>query len=178
MRAFVAAEVSDCKVINLIRDLQSDMGIDARPVSPDILHFTLQFLGEVPGEIMPRVAGALRTVRFGSFDVTLTGVGAFPGAGSPRTVWVGSDRDGGRLLGAPAARVRRALKPLGFAPGGTFRPHVTVFRMRGRADISEEIASRRGLVFGSQRIGSIKLKSSELTPSGPAYSDVEEIPAS
>jgi len=55
MRAFVAVEISDKEIINSITKFQSEINIKAKPVEPQNLHFTLQFLGEVSEEISQKI---------------------------------------------------------------------------------------------------------------------------
>jgi len=43
MRVFVAIEISNNKVINSIKNFQTTINIDAKPVKVKNLHFTLQF---------------------------------------------------------------------------------------------------------------------------------------
>jgi 2'-5' RNA ligase len=52
MRAFVAIEISNEEVINSITKFQSKINIEAKPVKPQNLHFTLQFLGEISDDQM------------------------------------------------------------------------------------------------------------------------------
>ena len=47
MRTFVAVEISNESVIDSIRDFQSKISFQAKPVALQNLHFTLQFLGEI-----------------------------------------------------------------------------------------------------------------------------------
>jgi len=94
MRAFVAVEITEPGITGAIENLQSELlraePGGARPVGADLLHITLQFLGEVPESAESRVIGALDSIKFDAFDVRIGGVGAFPNAGSPRVVWVGA----------------------------------------------------------------------------------------
>ncbi|RNJ77023.1 MAG: RNA 2',3'-cyclic phosphodiesterase [Nitrosopumilus sp. H8] len=171
MRVFVAAGITDAEVIGSIKRLQSELGIDARPVAPENLHFTLQFLGEIAE--VSQVIEALRDIKFDAFDVALKGVGMFPGSGPPRTVWIGAD-DGGRLSGL-AKSVEAALAPLGFCRDRPFVPHLTVFRVKKKAGKTRDKLDGMGSVsFGVQHVAQIKLKSSALNPEGSTYSDLWE----
>lgn len=96
MRAFVAVEITEPGITGAIENLQSELlraePGGARPVGADLLHITLQFLGEVPEGAESRVIGALGSIKFDAFDVRIGGVGAFPNARSPRVVWVGASQ--------------------------------------------------------------------------------------
>ncbi len=77
-----------------------------------------------------------------------------------------------------AQKIENLLKPLGFFSDKPFKPHITVFRIKKKVgDITKELENGKTMDFGIQKITSIKLKKSELTPNGPIYSDLEEITA-
>lgn len=184
MRAFVAVEITEPAILQNIRVLQSEIWKEgARPVDADKLHFTLQFLGEIPDDPQP-VIDAVSSVRFAGFDLEIGELGAFPNGRSPRIIWVGArdagvvqgrDADGGRLTEL-ARQVAEALRPLNYAPDKRFVAHSTVFRVkRGNVSFTGEIEDRAGTVFGIQRVSRFKLKESRLTPRGPIYTDLAEV---
>lgn len=176
MRIFVAVEVSDHKVIDAISKFQSNVEINAKPVEPHNLHFTLQFLGEVPKEKVEDVRKALKEIDFSNFEVDFRGVGAFPKMKFPRVIWIGTDKDGGDALVNLARKVSLALEPLKFTSDKPFKPHITVFRIKNQiGDITEEMKKFGDFNFGRQKISNFKLKQSVLTPKGPVYTDLEEV---
>ena len=178
MRTFVAIEISDDNVINSIEKFQETIGIDAKPVNSRNLHFTLQFLGEITDEISQKIIQTLHTIEFSSFNVSLKGIGAFPKPKFPRIIWIGTDEDGGNMLINLAQKIEKLLKPLGFSSDKAFKPHITVFRIKKKGeDITRQLEDNKNMNFGIQKIISIKLKKSELTPNGPIYSDLVEISA-
>jgi 2'-5' RNA ligase len=173
MRAFVAVEISERKIIDAITSAQSQLQVNAKPVEPQNLHFTLQFLGEITEEDRDKISAALDSIEFSKFSLELRGVGAFPNARSPRVIWVGTDRDGGDALVDLAKKVEEALVVLGFSSDKPFKPHMTIFRIKNRAgDTSAELEKFKSTSFGVQEISEIKLKKSELTSKGPIYSDL------
>jgi len=178
MRAFVAVEISDKEIINSITKFQSEINIKAKPVEPQNLHFTLQFLGEVSEEISQKIKQALKTIKFSTFKVNFKGIGAFPKMKFPRVIWIGTDDVGGNALVDLAKKVENVLSPLGFTSDKPFKSHITIFRIKNKiGDISRELEKFETFEFGSQEISNIKLKQSVLTPQGPLYSDLEEIKA-
>ena len=178
MRVFIAIEISNKEVINSIKIIQNKINIDAKPVESKNFHFTLQFLGEISEEIMHKIIQALRTIEFSSFSITLKGVGTFPKSKFPRIVWIGTDENGGNMLIQLSKKVEKVMEPLGFFSDKPFKPHITIFRIKNKIeDITGELKSQKVIDFGIQEISSIKLKKSELTSSGPIYSDLEEIKA-
>ena len=178
MRAFVAVEISDQHVLSSISKFQSELKIKAKPVEPQNLHFTLQFLGEISEENCQKIKGALKTIEFSSFHVNFQGIGAFPKIKYPRVIWIGTDDFGGKALMNLANKVETVLSPLGFSSDKKFKSHITIFRIKNKIeDISKELEKCKEFEFGSQEISKIKLKQSVLTPQGPLYSDLEEIRA-
>ena len=178
MRVFVAIEISNNKVINSIKNFQTTINIDAKPVKEKNLHFTLQFLGEISEENSKKVILALQKIEFSSFDVNLKGVGVFPKSKHPRIIWIGTEDNGGNELIQLSKKVEKVLEPLKIFSDKSFKPHITIFRIKKKVeDITKELENGKTMDFGVQKITSIKLKKSELTSNGPIYSDLEEIAA-
>lgn len=178
MRVFVAVEISDDHVISSIREFQSKIKINAKPVLPQNLHFTLQFLGEVSEGEVENIRQALKLVKFSSFKINFKGLGTFPNIKSPRVIWIGTDQEGANILSDLANKVENLLSPLGFTSDKPFKSHLTVFRIKNKTDdISKELKKFELFDFGSQEISDIKLKQSILTPKGPLYSNIEVIKA-
>ena len=178
MRAFVAVEISNEEVVNSITNLQSKIKIKAKPIEPQNLHFTLQFLGEISNEVSQKIKQALKTIEFSSFKIKFKGLGAFPKMKSPRVIWIGTDEVGGDALIDLAKKVENVLSPIGFSSDKPFKSHITIFRIKNKiGDISKELEKFETFEFGSQEISKIKLKQSVLTPQGPVYSDLAEMEA-
>lgn len=178
MRAFVAIEIYSNEIIKLISKFQSEININAKPVEPHNLHFTLQFLGDISQDTAEKVMLSLNSVKFSSFMVNFKGVGVFPKLEFPRVIWIGTDENGGNLLMDLAKKVENALIPLGFSVDKPFKPHITVFRIKNKiGDISKELDKFKSIDFGTQEITGFKLKQSVLSSKGPVYSDLMEIKA-
>lgn len=176
MRAFVAVEILNEDLIKKISQFQSLIKIKAKPVEPNNLHFTLQFLGEVSKEVSEKVGNALSSIEFSSFKVRFKGIGVFPKPKFPRVIWVGTENDDGRKLVNLSKKVNEVLEPLGFKSDKPFSPHVTVFRIKNKlGDITEELEKYQSHDFGVQEVNCIKFKQSVLHQSGPVYSDLKVI---
>ena len=176
MRVFVAIEITNSEVINLIEKFQNELKIDAKPVESRNFHFTLQFIREVSEEMSQKIIQSLQKIEFSSFNIMLKEVGAFPKAQSPRVIWIGTDEHGASMLIQLSKKVKKALEPLGFFPDKPFKPHITVFRIKKKiGDITKELENGKTVNFGIQKVLNIKLKKSELTPNGPIYSDLVEV---
>jgi RNA 2',3'-cyclic 3'-phosphodiesterase len=103
------------------------------------IHFTLAFLGEQSSADGALAAGeVLRDNE--AFDLAIGGAGAFPNTARPRVLWLGVT-DGAAQLVVAAERLRRALQAAGFAlEERSFRPHLTVGRVRPRGEKSARLA--------------------------------------
>jgi len=175
MRVFVAIEISSDK-INLISKFQSEININAKPIEPQNLHFTLQFLGEISEDVLEKVKTALNNVKFSIFVVNLKGIGVFPSLKFPRIIWVGTDENGGNKLIELAKKIENVLMPLGFSVDKPFKPHITVFRIKNKIeDIGKKMDEFKLTDFGTQEISEFKLKQSVLSSKGPVYLDLMEI---
>lgn len=176
MRTFVAIELSNDVVIESIKNQQNKLDLKAKPVAVKNLHFTLQFLGEVSEEIVEKISSELKKIEFPNFDLTLKGIGAFPNLKNPRVIWVGTDKVGGDCLVELSKKVGSVLEPFGLIPDKPFKPHITIFRIKKREEsIRRKLEGRKGIGFGIQKVSSIKLKKSQLTPEGPIYFDLVEV---
>lgn len=172
MRVFVAIDITDRRVQGFVAEFQARAGIAGRPVRPENLHFTLQFLGEVRPDAVGGIVRAMQAVRFASFSVVFRGMGAFPTAGRPRAVWIGTDSTGGMALQKLANQTAKSLAGLGFRPDKQFSPHATILRTREKRNLSDAIKTYGTTEFGTQEITSIKIKQSTLTGQGPTYADL------
>lgn len=142
---------------------------DVRWVTPENVHLTLKFLGEVGEKDLARVAEALGPVseRHDPFEALVSGFGAFPSAGKARILWAGID-EGAERLGALARDVEAALEPLGFAPETRpYRPHLTLARARRRPVSLGAEAAKPGIRFPVRRMDLVE---SVLGGEGAAYS--------
>ena len=178
MRSFVAIRITDHNVINAIKDIQSEISADAKLVETKNLHFTLMFLGDIPNDTLSDITDAIKGIKFSQFDVSLIGCGAFPSARRAKAVWVGADMIGGARLIELAGMVKEALAPLGLSDDKTFKPHMTIFRMKKKAhNITDALKQHQKAHLGTQSVNSISLIKSVLTPEGPVYSDMVTVKA-
>jgi len=172
MRTFVAIEVSDKDVLNSIHKIQTELNIKAKPVELHNMHFTVQFLGEVSEQMVGKISDALNSIEFSSFSISFASIGVFPNPNSPRVIWIGTD-DGVNELEKLAEMIRSKLSHLGFSPDKKFKPHVTMFRVKNKIeDLSSKLEKFSSCSFGKQLVSEIKLKKSELTSTGPIYTDL------
>jgi 2'-5' RNA ligase len=148
-------------------------------VSPDRLHLTLLFLGEVSDEVCADVAARLTpALPLPPFDLRFGSVGMFPPNGRPRVLWldVSEGREPlralhaavcGRLDGVPMEREGRA-----------FSPHLTLARFREPGTMTERYALAEVPVRSCApcRIDHVTLYQSRLSPKGPTYAALRRTP--
>lgn len=182
MRTFIAVDVDAAGAIaNLQNEIMSAAGWspkDVKPVEAQNFHFTLIFLGEKTDSDIDRVKSKMAEVQFEPFRVTYTNVGAFPKPASARVVWIGVDQEDEEKLTDLANDVVTKMAELGFSADRPFSPHMTIFRARGRPiQISDITAKYQGKTFGSDLVDRVHLKKSDLSPSGPTYSNIYTVEA-
>jgi 2'-5' RNA ligase len=99
----------------------------ARWATPESLHVTLKFVGEVSDARLNEMKTALSAVKPAPFVVSFQDVGFFPNPKSPRVFWIGVQ--GGQALPQLAAMVDAALVKLGVAgEDKVYHPHLTLAR--------------------------------------------------
>ena len=112
-------------------------------VKPDNMHITIRFLGDL-GDSGVRRAG--ESARRGAdshpaFPARLGRPGAFPSLDRPRVLWTGLAEGADQAI-ALAKSVNRHLEQDGFGPPDKpFRPHITLARVRERAQGLEAFRS-------------------------------------
>lgn len=146
-------------------------------VDPSLIHMTLKFIGEVSDEKAVLIGAALRTIPCESFGITIMGIGA-NNSRQPRVIWC-TISDGGKSA-ALHELIETALVPLGIPrEDRPFRPHATLARVK-QSDPSllarlQEIPKKD---YGSFTVRAWQLKKSTLTPRGPIYETILEVPCS
>ena len=178
MRLFVAVEL-DAEVLDRIGQLTGELGREVPSVRwarRESLHLTLKFLGEVDDGRVPalceRLASAVRGAG-GPFPMEVEGLGTFGDSLKPRVVWAGIQERSGALEALRNA-VEGAAVAEGFDPEPrSFRPHLTLARLKGgAAGLGRALATRAGARLGTSVVRGVTLMSSRLSPSGAQYSAV------
>ena len=141
------------------------------------LHWTMHFLGEIEDQEVYEVCRAAERAasRCAPFSVSAYGIGAFPSATRPRTLWVGAPDDGHRMS-ALHAELEQELAPLGFrGERRKFVPHLTLGRA-GRtlrpaetAALRSELGKLQDFEGGAQAVDELTVYASRLRREGPEY---------
>ncbi|MCZ6759635.1 MAG: RNA 2',3'-cyclic phosphodiesterase [Gemmatimonadetes bacterium] len=177
MRLFIAIDPGKqvaTEVWSAVEKLR-DKDYPIRWVSPQGIHLTLKFLGEVDAGRENEIAGTLdlAVARTHAFDLCIDGFGAFPTSFRPKAVWAGCEASD--ALKELHENIEARMSKLGFSPDDRpFSPHMTLGRVRrgGRvrnlAGDFEELSGFRS----NSKITSVELMRSELSSSGAKYSTV------
>ncbi len=142
----------------------------ARWVTPERMHLTLRFIGEVDDGLLEDLCAALSQVSGEGFDMTLDGVGLFGERRRNRTLWVGVVPD--PALMRLQAKIEAALVRTGLEPESRkFKPHITVARLREApmARVREFLTFHHLFRTGPFPVREFHLYSSRLSQNGPLY---------
>ncbi len=179
LRLFVGIDVPyDSKIDFLMKAVMSSRA-DLKPVEPENLHLTLLFIGEVHESLLKDVKEAVSELKFPSFTVRLSGLGAFPNAFRPRVVWIGV-KEGAERLAELHKQLVKGLNARGIRPQDEkeFQPHLTLARVKGNyGTLPQVIMSYQNYEVGTFNVDSVKLFKSTLTPKGPIYEVLHEVKA-
>ncbi|BCM22478.1 RNA 2',3'-cyclic phosphodiesterase [Mesorhizobium sp. J8] len=141
----------------------------ARWIDVENYHLTLRFIGDVEGHVADEIANALDRVDRPSFQMTLTGVGAFGGK-KPHAVWAGVSASPD--LTALQGEIDRICQRLGLpADPRKFSPHVTLARLRNASplDVAQYLSARGNFAALPFRVGRFVLMSSRDSVGGGPY---------
>jgi 2'-5' RNA ligase len=182
MRTFVALDLPD-DIIDHAAGLQAALqarGLRLRWVRPQNLHLTLRFLGDILRQNAAAVGQALERASRGTppLQLTVQGLGAFPGVKRPRVLWIGL---GGQvdLLQALYGRLEDQLSDLGFAREQRgFKAHLTLARFKPGRTVYNLLPAIEALggydpkPFSARRL---VLYQSDLRPQGAVYTALSDV---
>ena len=119
LRAFIAITPPTTlqQTMAEVRQVFQRLSLPWRWVTPDHIHLTLRFLGNVPEESVTSLLHAMEQAAQGqiAFPLRARALGCFPHPTRPRVLWVGLD-DPRQALGRLNERLMAALTTLGFPP--------------------------------------------------------------
>ncbi len=178
-RAFIAANIPPLPALHRLNGHLTRLGRGVKPVPPALMHLTLRFIGDMEEQLTEPVLDAIRPAAADTspLQLHLHGLGAFPRRQRPSVIWADIEppEPVTELAGAVAVR----LEPLGLPPERRpFTPHLTVARVRSRppaalGSLMDRFAEQS---WGEVRISAIDLMKSTLTPRGPVYESLGQVP--
>lgn len=180
-RLFIAAEpphhiIEGCR--DLIEGLKT-AGDGIRWVKSHGIHLTMKFFGDVDESRIPQINDAAEIITgIGSIDLSVEGLGTFPGGQRPRVIWVGISGDLDRIVTARDT-LDGALSGIGFPrEDRPFRGHLTLGRVKGRVPVAlaARLEESRNVSLGEMRVEGFSLIQSDLKPSGAVYTTLAFYP--
>lgn len=182
IRSFLAIEVPEI-ILKKIGQVQEDLKsshADVRWVSPEKIHLTLRFFGNVDeSRIEPIVQSIRGPIQSTSpFSVSVKGIGVFPHLRNPRVIWIGL-LDEKKVLVSFQERVGTELEKIGYEPEDRpFQAHLTLGRVkssRGKEGLIERVERCKETEIGDFQVDRVVLFRSDLRPTGPIYTPLREI---
>ncbi len=137
------------------------------------MHITLKFFGETDKNSSIEEKMKEIEKEFSSFDVSLKGIGAFPSSKRAKILWVGVE-EGKNNMVELFSTIENKVSNLGFEKEmKKFTPHITFARVKkGKYSLPENI----DFSFDSFPVHEVTLFKSTLTPKGPIYEILSEVP--
>lgn len=185
IRAFIAINL-DPEIRGYLSSLQQNLNLDAAKVKVNWveeknLHLTLKFLGNISPSQIELIEIELKkiTSQYPSFFIKLLPeIGVFPSYKMPRVIWVGI-KEGAAELTEIYNLVETRLYKKGFPrESKNFSTHITLGRVKYLKDKDSLIRSLKSIHLESfsQKVKSIELMESKLTPQGPLYGIIRQYP--
>ena len=187
LRAFIAVEIPHeiqqaihSQAVSVLRKTTDSL---VRWVSPENMHLTLKFLGDVSPtnvDLLTRMLSAEADSAH-CFDLQIGGLGSFPSLRKPRVLYIGIQAPAG--LEALQRGVEAASRRLGYeSEDRGFSPHLTIGRVRQDASTTDQQKIRQALEkiridsLGMARVDSVHLFKSDLRPTGSVYTKLFSAP--
>ena len=176
LRTFIAVEISAAvrtKAEELIELLRASRA-DVKWVEPHNLHLTLQFLGDVPENLIAEVCKAVErgAGEVEPFELEICGAGAFPNLGKPRTIWLGA-KEGAERMADLHDNIALTLADLGFQDEDRrYQTHLTIGRvktMQNVALLGPLLKQHVDFPAGKFHVDQATVFSSRLERGGPIY---------
>ena len=178
-RGFIAIDIEPTSAIIAFENKIAQTGADVKLVDPQNIHITLKFLGDVEEQKIDPIEQIMNTSVEGisPFSITLMGTGVFPNENYIKVIWIGIQ--GAEQIKTIATSLDERLSKIGFKrEQRSLSPHLTIGRVKtvkNKQALMITIRNHEHLEFSEQKIPSIKLKKSQLTPQGPIYTTIKEI---
>jgi 2'-5' RNA ligase len=177
IRTFIGVDIGDeiRKKAVAVQQQLARSGAEVKWVTPESMHVTVLFLGEVDDRDVLPVCRAVEAVaaREPSFPLRVSGVGAFPTPRRPKVVWAGVT-DGAEPLRRLYEQLEAKMLDLGCyrKEERGYTPHLTLGRTRSEADgfaLAPELTKLLAWDGGRTVVTEVLVFSSELRRDGPEY---------
>ena len=179
LRTFIAIALPEAvqdKVDALLSDLRkADAAV--RWVPSQNLHLTLKFLGDVEETRLADLFVGIRKATEGiePFQITLTGLGAFPNPRRPRVLWIGLEVP--EAMKKLYSNMEEELSRLHFPKEKRkFSPHLTIGRVKGLRGMEALMSVVERTDFGPETVSVARIVAmkSDLRPTGVVYAPLKK----
>ena len=189
VRAFIAVEVPQTArqiLAETIRELADQVPGNVRWVTPQGIHLTLKFLGDIPTDDSGKILEALRSPiqQIPAFWVQVSGLGMFPNARRPRVLWAGVEVQQESLSSLQKC-VEDTLAQMDYpTERQSFSPHLTLGRVRdgvspGARRLIIQAMSKASLVSSvvsePWAVEQVHLFRTTFTPNGSIYTSMGSV---
>jgi 2'-5' RNA ligase len=178
-RGFIAIDITATPQMITFEKEIAQTGADVKLVELENIHITVKFLGDTDENHIDAIEQSMKESisKIKPFPITLKGTGVFPNQNYLKVIWIGI-MDKGNIQ-TIAKAIDTTLAPLGFKKETRgFSPHLTVGRVktaRNKDQLLKVIGHYTETEFTVQKVQSLILKKSDLTPKGPIYTNLREI---
>lgn len=188
LRAFIAIEIPpqiQQAIQQAISNLRRELNTSVRWVSPENIHLTLKFLGNISPAQVDALTSMLQAQADSvpAFEVEVGRLGSFPDGKRVRVLWVGLHAPA--ELAALSRGIESACARLGYeSEKRGFSPHLTIGRVRQDASAADAQKIRRAFEaatidsLGVVRVDSAHLFKSDLKRDGAVYTKLFSAPLS
>ena len=163
-----------------VREVFQPLNLPWRWVTPEQIHLTLRFLGNVPAAHVTMIVQAMARVAQGrpAFTVCARSLGCFPHPARPRVLWIGLT-DHSQALEHLHACLTAELLRIGFPPEARpFHPHLTLARAHNTMRSSQlfpVLQTYQNRCFGEFSVTQLHLWQSQLRSEGALHTMLHSV---
>jgi 2'-5' RNA ligase len=179
IRCFIAIEISkNNNIEKLVKEIEKS-GAIVKLVESKNIHITLRFLGDINEDLVYKIEDILKNALLDikPFKIELYGVGVFPNVNYIKVIWIGIKKT--EFLEEIFNKINKEINLIiPDTKTQKFKPHITIGRVKSaknKEKILNIIKKYQNKKFSDILIETIKLKKSELTSTGPIYTDLIKI---
>lgn len=185
IRSFLAFDIAEemKKDLKALIDFLSPKAKGVKWVDPNLMHCTIKFFGDVEETILMGELSEIikaEVAKTTAFRLKGVGIGAFPNWRYPRVIWAGLTGETEPIIGLHQ-RLEEVFEKFHIGRDQrALRLHLTLGRvkeaMKDKHDFISCVEKLSAKDFGNLEIKELMLYKSQLTPSGPIYTQLNSFP--